>query len=60
MEAFGTYNHKSTPESRNAARDRANFLGNAWMILTTNQPFLIVLVVLAFVAAGVVENVYNP
>lgn len=60
MEVTGKYNPKSTPETRNRDRDRAEWLGNFWTILTTNQPFLIFLVVIAFIAAGVVENVYNP
>ena len=60
MEVTGVHNPKSTPETRNRDRDRAKMLGDIWTIVTTNQPFLIILVVVAFIAAGVVENVYNP
>lgn len=60
MEVIGEFNPKSTPETRKRDRDRARMLGDIWTIVTTNQPFLIVLVILGFVAAGFVENVYIP
>jgi hypothetical protein len=59
MEVTGVYNPKSTPFTRKRDRAIANVLGSCHRIFTS-QPALIGYVVIAFILAGIWENVYNP
>jgi hypothetical protein len=59
MEVTGEFNPKSTPETRVRDRNRAEALGTIQKIVTA-QPMLCAYVVLALLAAGRIQSVYNP
>lgn len=56
MEVTGTYNPRSTPQSRNKKRDTAQAVGEL-QEFATSQPALISYVGVAFLVAGLWERV---